>query len=71
MARALIRATHPVAFRAGEWAEIAGTASLPGYPDGERPCYLVRFSDGAADFWIIDDDAEPGYGYEFLMVSGG
>lgn len=73
MARALVRAAHPYAFRAGEWAEITGTATLPGYPDGERPCYLVRFRDGVTDFWIIDDSTEaPGYraGYEFLMTDG-
>lgn len=67
---ALIRATNSRAFRSGEWAEIAGTAALP-FSDGDRPCYLVIFSDDVKDYWIVDDEAEPEdyqYGYQFLMT---
>lgn len=62
----LIRATHPDAFRSGSWARLAGTAELPGFPEGDRCCYLVEFPDGVTDFWAVDA-AE--YGYEFSGAS--
>jgi hypothetical protein len=66
---ALIRATHPWAYRSGEWAKLTGTAALPGFPEGDRPCYLVTFSDGDADWWPVHDSTEPvSFGYEFLMT---
>jgi hypothetical protein len=67
---AMIRATHPRAFRYGKWAEIAGTAILP-FSGGDRPCYLVVFPDNVTDFWVVDDEAELEdyrYDYEFLMT---
>lgn len=57
-----IRATHPDAFRSGEWARLRGTTALPGFPEGDRVCYLVEFPDGAADFWPVGG---PERGYEF------
>jgi hypothetical protein len=62
----LIRATHPYAFRCGEWAELKGTTDLPGYPGGERRCYLVEFPDGTTDFWAVNDQDA---GYEFADES--
>lgn len=47
----LIRTNHPWGFRSGQWAELLTTA-----PDPEgRDCYVVRFSDGATDFWVVND----------------
>lgn len=66
----LIRATHPHAFRSGEWARISGVAMLP-FRDGDRLCYLVVFPDDVKDYWIVDDEAEPEdyqYGYQFAMT---
>jgi hypothetical protein len=66
---ALIRATHPYSYRAGEWAWLTGFIGWP--PGAERLCYIVRFGDGTDDFWLVDDSGEaPGYrhGYEFLMT---
>lgn len=66
---ALIRATHPYAYRSGKWAEITGLTGWP--PGAERPCYIVRFPDGTEDYWLVDDTGQPeGYrhGYEFLMT---
>lgn len=57
----LIRALHPYAFRSGEWAELKGTTDLPGFPEGDRCCYLVEFPDGMTDFWPVKNS---GYGYE-------
>lgn len=57
-----IRATHWAMFRSGEWAKLKGITDLPGFSGGERECYLVEFSDGAADFWPVTD---PDAGYEF------
>lgn len=52
-----IRAMHPYAFRAGQWAEILTTVISYG-----RECWLVEFSDGETDWWPLgDQDAE----YEF------
>jgi hypothetical protein len=57
-----IRKTHRYGFRSGQWAVLRGTASLPGFPEGDRDCYLVEFDDGVTDFWPVRDvDA----GYEF------
>ncbi len=61
----LIRGTHPYAFRSGEWAVLKGTTLLPGFPEGERECYLVEFPDGMCDFWAVSG---VGYGYEFSEV---
>ena len=61
----LIRATHRYAFRSGEWAGLKGITPLPGYREGERPCYLVEFADAMTDFWPVED---PDAGYEFLMT---
>ncbi len=55
-----IRAVQPEGFRAGEWARLRGTAALPGFPEGDRPCYLIEFPDGVTDFWPVE-----GGGYEF------
>lgn len=67
---ALIRATNPHAFRSGEWAVVTGIADLP-FRNGDQPCYLIIFPDDVADFWIVDDTAEPEdyqYRYQFLMT---
>lgn len=45
----LIRTLHPDGFRCGEWAVLHGTVTDP---ERGRDCYLVEFSDGAADFWV-------------------
>jgi hypothetical protein len=57
VARQRIRATHPYAFRSGEWATLCCVVPGPG-----RDCYLVEFDDGATDFWPVHDLA---HGYEF------
>lgn len=49
---ALIRATHPYAFRSGQWARLAGTVDDPA--TGRR-CWSVQFPDGESDFWPVDD----------------
>lgn len=54
---AYIRSTHPYGYRSGEWAEILTVAPSP-----ERDCYVVRFLDGATDFWPVND---PSDAYEF------
>ena len=53
---------HPYGFRNGKWAELKGTVNLPGFPDGDRRCYLVEFPDGVTDFWSVNAVE---YGYEF------
>lgn len=58
----LIRGTHPYVFRSGEWAKLCGTASLPGFPEGDRDCYLVEFPDSVSDFWPVADET---HGFEF------
>ena len=63
-----IRATHPYAFRCGEWAQLKGLTDLPGYPEGDRTCYLVEFEDGETDFWPVEDAAA---GYEFSAGPAG
>lgn len=52
----LIRTTHPYGFRCGKWAKLRGTVMLP-WPQGDRPCYVVEFSDEVVDFWVISDKA--------------
>lgn len=52
-----IRGTHHACFRSGDWAKLYGTTEIDG-----RECYLVRFPDGASDWWVVDD---PAAGYEF------
>ena len=63
----LIRATCPGAFRSGQWARLSGTAALPGFPEGDRDCYLVEFPDGVTDFWPVQDWMR---GYEFREDDG-
>jgi hypothetical protein len=57
-----IRGIHPYTFRSGEWAELKEVAS--GF--NRRDCYLVEFSDGIQDFWVVDDPNEP---YEFREIA--
>jgi hypothetical protein len=59
-----IRAMHPYAYRSGQWAEILAVAPANGDRDILQPgdCYIVRFADGATDFWPVFDDAAR---YEF------
>lgn len=52
-----IRHTHPFGYRCGEWATLVSRLPVRG-----RDCYLVRFDDGASDFWVAGDPDEP---YEF------
>ena len=53
-----VRQTHRFGYRSGEWAELLSeTEHVRG-----RRCYVVRFSDGASDFWPVED---PDAGYEF------
>jgi hypothetical protein len=54
-----IRATHPDAFRSGQWATLTGTLDDP---ESGRRCYAVRFPDGESDFWPVQDME---HGYEF------
>ena len=58
----LVRATHPYAFRSGEWAQIVGVDES----QYERPCFLVVFPDGATDSWACVD---PLAGYEFERLA--
>lgn len=46
-----IRTTHPYGFRSGEWAQLLTIAPAP---EG-RDCYVVRFPDGATDYWVVND----------------
>lgn len=55
---ALIRATHPYAYRSGQWARLVGTMDDP---ETGRRCYSVAFPDGETDWWPVDDEA---HGYE-------
>jgi hypothetical protein len=57
-----IRATHPESFRSGQWAVLTGTLDEP---DTGRECYAVRFPDGAADFWLVQNTEA---GYEFRLA---
>lgn len=52
-----IRQLHPAGYRSGEWATLVNVIPLRG-----RDCYLVRFDDGASDWWVCDD---PDGLYEF------
>jgi len=54
-----IRTTHPFGYRSGEWAALVKPVH---HSQTDRGCYLVRFEDGASDWWVIDD---PSAGYEF------
>lgn len=57
---------HPAGFRNGEWAELLTTVPAPETPgEMDRSCYLVRFPDGAEDFWVVGD---PDGQYEFRTV---
>jgi hypothetical protein len=51
-----VRQTHPYGYRSGEWAKALTIVESYG-----RDCWLVEFSDGARDWWPIDD---PMAGYE-------
>lgn len=53
-----IRTNHPDGFRSGEWASLVNEA----IDHSGRRCYLVRFADGASDWWVADD---PDGDYEF------
>jgi hypothetical protein len=53
----MIRAQHPYAYRSGEWALVVAEGTYLG-----RPNYVVKFPDGALDFWLKDD---PSAEYEF------
>jgi hypothetical protein len=61
-----IRATHPDAFRSGQWAKVVSVDYLPQRhgpsPRDARPIYLVEFVDGRRDQWPVYDDVA---GYEF------
>lgn len=52
-----IRSHHPYQFRPGEWAEILCTVEQDG-----RMCWLVEFTDGKRDLWVIEDSVAD---YEF------
>ena len=57
-ARFEIRSTHHYAYRTGEWADLV---TVTRHANG-RQVYLVRFPDGASDFWPTEDAMA---GYEF------
>lgn len=57
-----IRTLHPAGYRSGEWAELLTTAPAPEEDVMNRSCYVVRFPDGAVDFWVVGD---PDGMYEF------
>lgn len=61
----LIRGRHPYVYRSGTWAVLRGIISLPGFPEGNRLCWIVEFSDGEDDWWPVNDRLA---GYEFLMA---
>lgn len=64
MREGFIRATHPYAFRSGQWAQIVGVDEA----QYDRPVFLVAFPDGATDSWAcVDPDA----GYEFAETVNG
>lgn len=56
-----IRTMRRYGFRSGEWASILTTV-----PGPERDCFVVRFPDGATDFWVKDD---PDGEYEFATLT--
>lgn len=56
-----MRATHPAAFRSGEWARIIGVGVI-GIDGKSRCCFVVEFVDGVNDHWPIEDAS---MGYEF------
>lgn len=57
-----IRATHPYAFRSGQWATLLRRER---HPETGRDCYVVRFPDGAKDWWVVADQDEH---YEFRQA---
>ena len=61
-----IRATHPNAFRSGQWAEVLAIEYLyerhGDHPRPARPVLRVRWVDGVTDLWAAADEAA---GYEF------
>ena len=46
-----IRGTHPYSYRSDQWAELLTTAEDP----EKGKVYVVRFPDGATDWWVADD----------------
>jgi lipocalin len=50
-----IRATHRHGFRSGEWANLVGIAVVERPGEEARACYFVAFSDGATDYWVMND----------------
>jgi hypothetical protein len=46
-----IRTTHRYGYRCGEWADLLTVAPAP----DKRDCYVVRFEDGATDYWVVND----------------
>ena len=57
-----IRATHPHAFRSGQWAALRGRLAALPVKGEDRDCYLVEFSDGETVLWPVSG---AGHGYEF------
>ena len=61
-----IRATHPDAYRSGQWAKVVKTAFKPERfgerPQPARPVYEIEFVDGKIDQWPVYDEVA---GYEF------
>lgn len=61
-----IRASHPSAYRSGQWAKVVAVRYLPqkygDSPRVARPVYLVEFIDGKQDQWPVYDDVAE---YEF------
>jgi hypothetical protein len=52
-----VRATHPHAYKSGEWAQIVGERER-----NRRRVWLLVWPDGKTDEWVIDD---PQAAYEF------
>ena len=61
-----IRQAHRFGYRSGEWADLLSESV---HANG-RPVYVVRFPDGATDFWVIGDE-QAGYEFRAAAVSGG
>ena len=60
-----IKGVHTGVFRSGDWADVVGLVILP-RPDGEqRLCYMVRFPDGAVDYWAVKESSN----YEFKAAT--
>jgi len=60
--RSFVRATHPYAYKSGEWGQIVGDVTRQG-----RLCWLIVWPDGRTDEWVADD---PNAGYEFAEGVG-